>query len=110
MTSSISTVTVVPGATAVAKTDRPATLDADLAKAEGQLADWVACPSCKTPEGKAKIEEISAKVDAIKSKMVAVEKARPRAVDAAQTSAGDASRNRPGSALSTLGGVVDAYA
>ena len=48
---------------------QPRGLDADLAKAQSELANWVHCPSSKTPEGKAKIEEVSARVDAIKGKM-----------------------------------------
>lgn len=37
-------------------------LAAQLARYQVQLADWVSCPSCKTPEGKAKIRELSDKV------------------------------------------------
>ncbi|MBI5922371.1 MAG: hypothetical protein HY847_12090 [Betaproteobacteria bacterium] len=37
-------------------------LEAQLARYQIQLADWVSCPSCKTPEGKAKIQELSNKV------------------------------------------------
>lgn len=37
-------------------------LETQLAKYQVQLADWVSCPSCKTPEGKAKIQELSNKV------------------------------------------------
>ena len=40
----------------------PAGLEAQLAKYKVQLADWVSCPSCNTPEGKAKIQELSNKV------------------------------------------------
>jgi hypothetical protein len=88
----------------------PANLDADLAKAQGQLADWVACPSCKTPEGKAKIEEISAKVDTIKSKLKAVEDSKPTRAEAAKPPSAEAAAQSPGVALSTLGGFVDTYA
>lgn len=55
---------------------RPAGLDADLAKWQGQLADWVNCVSAKTPEGKAKIDQISAKISSIKTRMKEAEKAR----------------------------------
>lgn len=34
-----------------------------------QLADWVTCPSAKTPEGKAKIEQITSKLDSIKDQI-----------------------------------------
>jgi hypothetical protein len=46
-------------------------LDAQLDKYKVQLADWVNCPSCKTPEGKAKIQELSDKIAAIEQKMKA---------------------------------------
>jgi hypothetical protein len=56
----------------------------ELAKFESQLSDWVHCPSCKTPEGKAKIAEITSKIDAIKNEMKRVEetKASSHAADA----------------------------
>lgn len=38
----------------------------ELAKLEGQLSDWVHCASSKTSAGKAKIEEISGKIETIK--------------------------------------------
>ena len=34
-----------------------------------QLADWVTCPSAKTPEGKAKIQQITSKLDSIKEQI-----------------------------------------
>jgi len=45
------------------------TLEAQLDKLQIQLADWVSCPSGKTPEGKAKIKEISDKVSALEQVM-----------------------------------------
>ena len=44
-------------------------LDVQLDKCKGQLADWVNCPSCKTPEGNAKIQEVSDKIAAIEQKI-----------------------------------------
>jgi hypothetical protein len=52
-------------------------LDADLAKREAQLSDWVHCVSASTPRGKAKIEEISAQISDIKAKMKQAEQAAP---------------------------------
>lgn len=52
-------------------------LDADLAKREVQLSDWVHCVSASTPRGKAKIEEISAQISDIKAKMKKAEQAAP---------------------------------
>jgi hypothetical protein len=59
----------------------------ELAKFESQLSDWVHCPSCKTPEGKAKIAEITSKIDAIKNEMKRVEetKASSQAANAEST-------------------------
>ena len=48
-------------------------LDADLARCEVRLSDWTHCVSAKTPQGKEKIAEIGARVDAIKAKMKAAE-------------------------------------
>jgi hypothetical protein len=101
MVSSVTTLGSGSTPAVAAEKPRPVNLDADLAKAEGQLADWVACPSRKTPEGKAKIEEISAKVDTIKAKLKSADESRPTGTDATRST---------GSAISTLGGVVDAYA
>ncbi len=58
-------------------------LDADLAKREVQLSDWVHCVSASTPRGKAKIEEISAQISDIRTKMKQAEQATPPAPVAA---------------------------
>ena len=44
-------------------------LEAQMRTCRAQLADWVTCPSAKTPEGKAKIEQISSKLDSIKNQI-----------------------------------------
>lgn len=54
---------------------KPAGLKAELAKTEVQLADWVYCPSSKTPEGKHKIEQITQHIDQIKARISGAEKA-----------------------------------
>ena len=41
-----------------------------------QLADWVNCPSCNTPEGKAKIAEISARIREIEAQMKSADDAK----------------------------------
>jgi len=61
------TSTITP--TDAASSRPPATASADLAKLESQLSDWVHCPSGKTPTGKARIAEITDKIDAIKAKV-----------------------------------------
>lgn len=44
-------------------------LSAQLARYQKQLSDCVNCASAKTPEGKANIEELSAKISAVKARM-----------------------------------------
>lgn len=90
---------VAPASAAGAQPSRPAGQDIDLAEAQRQLADWVACPSGKTPEGKHKIAEISAKVAEIKSKMKAEADSKPVHAKADAHATGSA-----------RGGFVDTYA
>ena len=47
----------------------PAAANGELAKLHSQLADWVNCPSCKTSAGKAKIAEISSKIEALENRV-----------------------------------------
>lgn len=79
---------VVPGGA------RPAVgaLAVDQARYERQLADWKACPSCKTPAGKEKIAEISADLAEVKSQISKAE-AAPSRVEVAQASARLADRS-----------------
>ncbi len=99
----VSAVTAVTASAEATSGPQPAGLDAALAKSEGQLADWVCCPSAKTPEGKAKIAQISDQIGAIKAQMQKSEQATREA--AAATSAPAAVR--PGV---TLGNGLDAFA
>ncbi len=61
-------------------------LETQLAQYQVKLADWVSCPSCKTPEGKAKIAEITNKIGDIKQRMEAAEAAKQRSA-ASETAA-----------------------
>jgi hypothetical protein len=80
----------------------PATgLDVQLARLQTQLADWVNCPSCKTPEGKAKIAGINAQIKDVELRMQAKEQAaRP-----VQASASPDAAPPPG----LLGGQIDVF-
>jgi hypothetical protein len=95
---------------------RPAGLDADLAKAESQLADWVHCPSSKTPEGKAKIAQCQSNVDQIKAKLKAADDAssasRPQASKPAGAGLGAGSASSGATRASPWGpgGLIDTYA
>ena len=108
--SSITATSAASGTAAVpAPAPAPANLDAEKAKVESQLADWVHCVSAKTPEGKAKIEQLSAKLDTIK---VQSEKATEVKAEAAKTVQAAVAAPKPPSpnSVSPLGNVVDAFA
>lgn len=55
---------------------RPANASGELAKLESQLSDWVHCPSGETSAGKAKIAEITDKIDAIEVKVKTADEAK----------------------------------
>ncbi len=80
MASSIGSLDGTTTTSSAASSQPPATASADLAKLESQLSDWVHCPSSKTSTGKAKIAEITDKIDAIKAKVekADVEKIAPQ--------------------------------
>lgn len=75
-------------------TDRPpANASAELAKYESQLSDWVHCPSSKTSAGKAKIAEISDRIETLKAQMKHTEDAKtsvpqPQSADGSANAAG----------------------
>lgn len=117
---------------AAAVPSRPAGLDAALEKFKKQLSDTVNCDSAKTPEGKAKIEDLSAKISAVKARMRKEEdtaakdgardtpkaEAARRARAGASADPGTDAQGRDGAAaegrrappLNGLGGFVDVYA
>lgn len=85
-------------------------LEAELAKCEGQLSDWVHCPSAKTPEGKEKIAEISARLDTLKAR---IDKRDHQTVSTSAPSSNEDQNPRQavrGTALNGLGGYLDIYA
>ena len=55
--------------TAITRARSSPDLDAKVRTYRAQLADWVTCSSAKTPEGKAKIDQISAKLDSVKGQI-----------------------------------------
>ena len=97
-------------------------LQADKAKCEAQLSDWVTCASAKTPEGKAKIAEYTAKLATINAEIKQADQAK--AQTSASASGGDAGSAQNAiapvdgaaqaaqakSPLSMLGNSVDTYA
>ena len=71
-------------------------LQADVDACRRQMADWVTCPSANTPEGKARIAQIAARMSAAESRIKTVA-AQPAATAA----------TRPATTTSSL---VDVYA
>ena len=54
-------------------------LKAQLARLQKELAECVSCPSSKTQEGKAKIQEISNQIGETESRLKSVREAEPKA-------------------------------
>lgn len=72
-------------------------LETQLAQYKVKLADWASCPSCKTPEGKAKIAEISDKISDIQQRLEAADAVK-RGSQPSDTAA-NAPTKMPGSRL-----------
>lgn len=97
-----------------------AVLQGQLSRCETQLSDWVNCASAKTPEGKAKIEEVSNQIALIKQRIAQSQETDPgRRADRAGISpdsapkataplSGSASSGQAGA--NGLGGIVNAWA
>ena len=75
--SSLNVSTTSSAAVAQAPQAAPANASAELAKYESQLSDWVHCASSKTSAGKAKIAEITDKIESIKAQVKRAEDAKP---------------------------------
>ena len=94
------------GTTAPAK--RTPSLDAELNTARARLEDWITCPSARTPEGKAKIKEVTAQFDSIKAQIAKEAKTADLDTPAAVRPASDTpTADRPNPAI---GGNVDIWA
>jgi hypothetical protein len=95
---------------------RPASsgiLENQLSKYQVQLADWCACPSGKTPDGKKKIAALQSKVDAIKVQLQQIQTARARRNDlqsATAANAGPGPKSGPAATLASSGGLIDVTA
>lgn len=102
-------------ATASAGT-RPASsgiLENQLSKYQVQLADWCACPSGKTPDGKRKIADLHNKVDAIKGQLQQMETARTRRKDLESAAAANTVSSPnvgPAARVPRAGGLIDLMA
>lgn len=81
----LSAVGASPSSTAIPYGNSSVGLQTQLAQSEIKLADWVSCPSCHTPEAKAKIAEWSDKVSAIKQKIAQADTTRQLAQQRSDT-------------------------
>jgi hypothetical protein len=70
-------------------------LEMQLANYQRQLADWCACPSGKTSEGKKIISDLTGKVAELEKTIAAADQARPR--------------SGPGPMGSVSGGRIDEF-
>ena len=55
-------------------------LEGEVASCKKQMADWVTCVSAKTPEGQAKIKDISERMSAAQSRLDALPAAKSSTV------------------------------
>ncbi len=78
----VTSISAVVSGAAAAPASAGSGLDAELAKCQGQLSDWVHCPSGKTTEGKTKIAEIESRLEGIKARIARRDKAAEPATDA----------------------------
>ena len=93
--------------------------DPQLARVEAQLADWLTCPSRNTPDGKAKIRELTDRIGAIKQRLRSAEiqaqirrpaAASPRGAAPAAAPAASASPTRSAQAAATpLGSRINIF-
>jgi hypothetical protein len=104
------------GAAAAAKPSA-GNLDARKTKVEAQLADWVHCDSSKTPEGKAKVQQLTDQLDAIKAQLKAADDAKVKADQASAPHPSTAPRQTqadatygPSARATAPGGLLDVVA
>jgi hypothetical protein len=93
------------GAAAAYGSARPAfaSLQAQLQRYEQQLSECINCASAKTPEGKADIEVISARIEQVKGRMTQADEA-PKVSEATNVA------HLPVANSTGLGGRIDVYA
>lgn len=86
-------------------------LDAQLAQCQRQLGDWTACASAKTPEGRAKIEELSSQIGQIKAEMQKAAQATPNPLPYTPAASTDPIAGSAGPSLGLgTGRILDEYA
>lgn len=95
-------------------------LQSQLDRYQVQLDDWCHCPSAKTPEGKAKIQDLTNKVDTLKAQILQATQQQPSSLRASTNVSGASSPGdrvaaggtivRGSSEYSSVGSRLDAFA
>ena len=89
-------------------------LQAQLQKCQNQLADWVDCPSGKTPQGQAKIQQIQSQTASIKAQLarIGTQKTQQPAAATAAPGANATASSTPGVPTpgASIGGFIDTFA
>jgi hypothetical protein len=84
-------------------------LQAQLQRYQQQLSDCVNCASAKTPQGKADIQAISARISEVKQSIAQPDQAPSKPADAAAPASASAPSSPPFQ-LSGLGNVINVFA
>ncbi|MDB5815910.1 MAG: hypothetical protein JWM03_909 [Rhodocyclales bacterium] len=82
-------------------------LEAQADTLKKQLGDWVTCPSAKTPAGKAKIADLTNKLDATQARIKALDKAQTSHSNDAGISTANAQRTDALAAARNIARVDD---
>jgi hypothetical protein len=98
------------GYSAAASAKPSAGLELDLQKYKGELADWCQCSSASTPKGKAKIQELTAKVNEIEARITAIANNRSISQTAPSANSKNVGAVKPDSIHASLGSVIDVLA
>lgn len=112
MVAAVSVRTPLPSVATGGGSERAPDLEAKLNTTRAQLEDWVTCPSAKTPEGKAKVEQLTAKFLAIQQQIAvkAEQRSEGEGARAGRVAAAAASTPRAPAFDSPLGQRLDVYA
>jgi hypothetical protein len=88
-----------------------ASLQAQLQRYQQQLSDCVNCASAKTPQGKADIQAISARINEVKQSIAQTDQAPAKPADAAAPASASASApTSPPFQFSGVGNVINVFA
>lgn len=102
--SSIGSISAAASASTPSSIAGAGALQFDKAKCEASLADWVHCVSASTPQGKARIQELSTQLRGIEAQI------RKAAESKTDNDRSKPTAERPSAPTDTLGNLVDEYA